>query len=342
MKETRKSRSTLGIVNQTESFLRETFYDKPRAWLIEAREKARDLPKTNFDLGCDFAERGQWYDALFRFRITLYLAPQYPQARYNMGCCYYNLGHMDKAKVALMRALRENPTHADAIFMLGAIDPSVLSPEQRPQHMPQDLTIKFFTSVAADYNKSEAQNQYRGGKVVAEQVKPLLPEKGYTVVDLGCGSGIASIPYRSLAAHIIGVDMTPAMVEQALITAQGEERLFEQVITADIEALGDQLEPASADVVLLVNVVQFVGALDKVFATAASLVKPEGVVAVTLEPYIAKDGFGIVVNTGRFGHGVMYAKQQAAAHGLVAAKQAAISLYAGSTAELLIFRKGGV
>lgn len=321
--------------------MREFVIERPRAWLVEAREKMRDLPKTNFELACDFAEQGKWHDALFRFKMTLYLQPNYPKALYNIGCCYYHLGKTDKARATFLQVLREQPGNSDAVFMLGAIDPHALSPEQRPRQMPRELVTKFFTSLAADYNRVEAQNQYRGGVAVAEQVKPLLPPSGLTVVDLGCGTGIAAIPYQGIASQMIGVDVTPAMVKEATSIAQGDKKLFTHVLEADIAQLNGEIMPRSADLVLLVNVVQFVGGLEQVLPCAAMLAKPGGIVALTLEPYTGSDAYGLVADTGRFGHNVAYVKELAARHGLVPAKQASVMLYPETKAELLVLRKEG-
>ncbi len=282
MEPSRNKRSLMSVVAEAESTLQELLYDRPMAWLQAARERMRDLPKTNFELGCKFAEMGKWHDALFRFRVTLYLQPAYPQAHYNLGCCYYRLGQRSKARAEFRRVLQAEPGNQDAIFMLASIDPQALSPNQRPQTMPEALVTKFFGSLAADYNLTEAENKYRGGVLVAEQVKPLLPTSDITVVDLGCGTGIAAIPYRSIAAEIIGVDRTPEMVEQAALQAQQEQKLFDRVVTADITALGDALAAGSADLVLLVNVVQFVGRLQEVMAEAARLLKPSGYIAVPM------------------------------------------------------------
>ncbi len=342
MVQTRKRVSILSLVTGAENVLREQLIERPRAWLVEAREKMRDLPKTNFELGCYFSEQGKWHDALFRFRVALYLRPNYPQALYNIGCCYFNLGNMAKARETLQQVLRETPTNSDAVFMLGAIDPNALTPEQRPKQMPRELVNSFFTSVAERYNQIEAQNQYRGGVLVAEQLKPLLAPSDVVIADLGCGTGIASIPYRAGAREIMGVDFTPAIVQQAQAIQQGDKKLLDRVVEADIASLGDAIAAASVDVVLLVNVVQFVGALDAVLATASRIAKAGALVAVTVEPYAGQDGFGLVANTGRFGHSAAYVKQVAAQHQLVAAKQTALNLYPESTAELIIFRKGAV
>lgn len=331
------------IVNDAEAFLRNLLYTQPKAWLAEAQHKVRDLPKTNFELGCDFADRGMWRDALFRFKITLFANPKYPQARYNLGCCYYRLGKIDKAREELKQVLKETPNHQDAIFMLGAIDPAALTPEQRPKHMPRELITKFFATVATNYNQIEAANKYRGGVLVAEQVKPLLPQQDITVVDLGCGSGIASIPYRSVAQKLIGVEFTPEMAAQARATGDGDKKLFDTVIEADIASVGEDVPSNNADLVLLVNVAQFIGGLEAAMQNATRMVKPGGYIAVTIEPYSGQGMYGLVADTGKFGHTTAYLKHLATANQLTPAKQTSLALYPAPApaVELIVLRKGG-
>ena len=341
MAASRKRVSILGFIDEAETLLRQKLYEEPRAFLLDAREKARDLPKTNFELGCRFAEDSKWHDALFRFKVVLYLRPDYPQARYNLGCCYFRLGRMGQAVQALKQVLRETPNHQDAIFMLAAIDPEALTPSQRPQTMPREMVSKFFSSVAAEYNTIEADNQYRGGVAVAEQLKPYLPADALTVVDLGCGTGIAAMPLRAQAGQMIGVDVTVAMATQAEAAMVGERKLYDRVIAADLAALGDTIAAESADLVLMVNVAPFVGALERPLMTAVRMLKPNGILALTVEPYKAMDSFGLVAKTGRFGHGNGYVNGLAASLELRRLKQGTFAMYPGADVELFLFAKSG-
>ena len=336
----RNKQSLLSLVTEAEATVREYLYERPQAWINDAREKMRDLPKTNFELGCNFAEQGKWHDAMFRFRVTLYLQPNYPQALYNLGCCYFRLNQQDKAISTLRQVLRNQPGNMDAVFMLAAINPRALPADQRPQQMPRALVTKFFSSIAPEYTRTEVENKYQGGAAVAEQVKPMLPpEGGLSVVDLGCGTGLAAVPFRPVAREMIGVEMTPAMAAQAKGQMLQGRTLYEQVIEADISAMGQELPAAVADLVLLVNVVQFVGALNGVMQGAARLLKPGGFLAVTIEPYLNTDGFGVTAS-GRFGHTAGYTQQVAASVGLAPVKTVRLSLYPNQDAQLLILRKG--
>ena len=335
-----RSASLFGLVGEAETFFRDNFYERPKAWAVEAREKMRNLPKTNFDLGVYFAELGKWHDALFRFRIALYFDANYPQAHYNLGYCHYQLGHYDKAAGIFKQVLRKTPDHRDAAFMLASIDPQAVPIAQRPQNMPRDMLLNFFSGLAANYNLIEADNQYRGGVLVAEQVRPFLPSVPLHVLDLGCGTGIASIPYRAMAASMIGVDLTPALVVQAKKEIFKDTPLFDQVIEADITSLGITLSDDWADLVLFINTAQYVGALNTVMLSAARSCKPGGLVALTVEPYPQAAGFGITVSSGRFGHSDAYVKQVAETAGLTFVKSAELALYPSTSAKFLLFSKG--
>lgn len=50
------------------------------------------------------------------------------------------------------------------------------------------------------------------------------PKKDDTVLDVACGPGIVACEYAKLVNHVTGIDLTPAMIEQARLL-QKEKRL---------------------------------------------------------------------------------------------------------------------
>jgi hypothetical protein len=58
MAQPRKNQSLFSFARETRDTLRDVFVAKPLAWWGEARVKMSDLPKTNFDLGCEIAVSG--------------------------------------------------------------------------------------------------------------------------------------------------------------------------------------------------------------------------------------------------------------------------------------------
>src|SRR5262245_3910210 len=127
MAEPRKKVSLSEMVNDAEKGLRDIVrFDRIQSKYASVRAKMKELHKTNYDLGYKFAGEGRWLDAIFRFRVVLYLSPDYPNANYNLGCCYMRLGRNAEAKAAFLKALKQSPGNADVMFMLASLDPSAL------------------------------------------------------------------------------------------------------------------------------------------------------------------------------------------------------------------------
>lgn len=340
MKPLRKKLSFKDTATEATSALRDLLVDQPKAYVREARVRLKDLPKSNFELACRFAREGKWFDAVFRFRMTLMLSPNYPNAQYNLGGCYIRMGKVNEGKAALLKALQQSPNNPDILFMLASVDPAALTVSQQPTTMPMDMVTAFFTRVAEGYDQTEAANKYQAGKVMFDLIKPHVTSASPVIVDLGCGSGIVARPWRAMAAQIHGVDVTPAMADLARAATHEQKKLFDSVSVGDARTLPAEIAAGTADMALAVNMAQFVGELAAIMQTAASALKPGGVFAITTEPTKRANGFGLVTETSRFGHSPAYVKQVASEAGFTLLKESAVQLYAGVTAAAYLFSKG--
>lgn len=340
MKRARKKLSFPSMFGEAGKVLSQTFVDQPKAWVAQARERMKNLPKTNFELGEMFAQQGRFTDALFRFRVTEFLQADYPLLWVNVGSCYFRMGRSAEAKSALLKGLKQAPNNQSAIFMLASIDPKALPAGVLPARMPKDMVIGFFNTVANGYDLDEANAKYQAGKVIYELLKPLVSNATPTILDLGCGTGIASRPWRAGASSITGVDFTPAMLAAANKATHADKKLFDTLIDADITQLPTSLPEASADVVLVVNVPQFVGELAGIMVGASRVMKQGAGLVITVEPHAGSTGFGINTSTGRFGHSAAYVAQMAEAAGLKLAKDEVVELYPTIAARAMVFTKG--
>ncbi len=340
MKPARKSVSLSNMVGEAGAALQEAVVGRPKAWVAQARERMKNLPKTNFELGVMFAEQGRFSDALFRFRITEYLQADYPLLWVNVGSCYFRMGQKDKAKTALLKALKQTPNNQSAIYMLASIDPKALPAGLKPERMPKDMVVGFFSAMANGYDLEEAREKYQAGKVIHDLLKPLVSAAVPAVLDLGCGTGIVARPWRAGASSITGVDFTPAMLTLANKATHADKKLFDTLVEADITQLPTSIPEASADAVLVVNVAQFVGDLAGIMVGAARAMKQGAALVITMEPYTANTGFGINSSTGRFGHSSAYVSQVAQSAGLKLAKDEAVELYPTIAARAIVFTKG--
>ncbi len=72
--------------------------------------------------------------------------------------------------------------------------------------------ISQFTKQAIPFTQlSEHSNQY-GFELIIELAKP---QKGDIVLDVACGPGIVACELAKFVSHVTGIDITPAMIEQA-------------------------------------------------------------------------------------------------------------------------------
>jgi ubiquinone/menaquinone biosynthesis C-methylase UbiE len=83
-----------------------------------------------------------------------------------------------------------------------------------------ELIIDQFTKQAIPFTQNGAQS-------AEYAVKRLLTisnvTKEDTVLDVACGSGLVSCELAKVARHITGIDITPAMIEQANLLKQGKD-----------------------------------------------------------------------------------------------------------------------
>jgi predicted TPR repeat methyltransferase len=313
----------------------------PKAYLDNINYKLKHLPLVNFNLGCDFADQGKWQDAIFRFRVALYFQPDYPKAHYNLGCCYLRTNNRIKAKAAFIHALKVKSTDADALFMLSALDPSAVPANSRPTRMPAKTITDFFGGLAERYDAIELTNHYHGGKMCFDALKSLIAGRtGLRVVDLGCGTGIASRPWRNIASHVTGIDFTPAMLQAARAVSIGDKPLFDELLENDLVSLATATASLDqADVILCCNVAQFVGDVQPLLQTLATQLKIGALVALTIEPFNIAAGYGVNIETGRFGHHPEAIKKIIQTLGFELKNEARVNLYPGVAAQLFIIVK---
>ena len=79
-----------------------------------------------------------------------------------------------------------------------------------------DLIISQFTKQAVPFTHNAAHSaEYAIKRVTLSDVS-----KKDTVLDIACGSGLVSCELARVVHHVTGIDITPAMIEQANLLRQ--------------------------------------------------------------------------------------------------------------------------
>jgi 2-polyprenyl-6-hydroxyphenyl methylase/3-demethylubiquinone-9 3-methyltransferase len=104
------------------------------------------------------------------------------------------------------------------------------------------------------------------------------PLEGLEILDIGCGAGLLAEPLSRLGAVVTGLDPAPTSIEvgRAHATATGAELTYRAGTVEDLAREG-----AKFDVVLAMEVVEHVADVPAFVATAASLVRPGGLIALS-------------------------------------------------------------
>lgn len=129
---------------------------------------------------------------------------------------------------------------------------------------------------------------------------------GLRILDLGCGTGLAGVTFKPLAAHLAGVDLSPRMVEKAR-----QRGLYDDLGVGDVvEAM--ERAPGGWDLLVAADVLVYIGDLAPVFAAAARALPAGGRFAATVErlPDGSAEEFCLGA-TRRYAHAEAYVRRSA-------------------------------
>ena len=241
---------------------------------------------------------------------ALELAPDYAPAWFVLGELREKLGNRAGAIDAFAQAKAADPQdrHGAALHLvrLGA-EPAVA--------MPESYVRTLFDGYAAGFDRALTEGlSYRAPEllfraVAAAQTGPRM--KFGSVLDLGCGTGLAALPFRPLSDWLVGVDLSPAMVAQA-----ESKQLYDRLATGELAAFlkGELDKGERYDLVVAADVFVYVNDLAPVLAAATKTLAPGGVFAFTVETH---PGEGVkLLQTLRYAHGEPYIRRALAGAGL--------------------------
>ena len=168
----------------------------------------------------------------------------------------------------------------------------------------------LFDQFAGDYDQRMiGQLGYAAPRILLDLASLVMPgRQDLAILDLGCGTGLAGLAFKSFAARLDGVDLSPLMVEKA--RARG---IYDHLVVADLETALAEQGPVY-DLVLAADTFVYLGDLAAVFAGVAGRLAPDGFLLFTTE---AGEGEGFELGPKRrWRHSEAYLRQAAIKAGL--------------------------
>ncbi|HEY2679087.1 MAG TPA: tetratricopeptide repeat protein [Steroidobacteraceae bacterium] len=184
------------------------------------------------------------------------------------------LNKMEESRAFLEKSLEVEPGHEAAAQLLAAFD------GHNPQRLEAGYVKALFDEDAEIFESHLVKAlHYDAPRELAALVEKLAGRPApWDVLDLGCGTGLVGSYIAPRARQLVGVDLSPKMLEQA-----GRCKHYHRLECTDLLEFLQTSETTSYDIILAADVFIYVGRLDEVISHARRLLRPGGLFAFSVE-----------------------------------------------------------
>jgi predicted TPR repeat methyltransferase len=282
-----------------------------------------------YNLGSAQLELGKFDDAIHSAREALRLSPAFSEALTLYAAALAATGAVDAgiellqkpeghlllairllnsrlfgpARVCLEKAAQESSGKAMARHLLSALS------GENPEHPVEGYVRELFDASAATFDQELVAKLGYG--IPRELVDALRAVAGasdsrWNVLDLGCGTGLVGVEIARHSASLVGVDLSPNMINLAR-----EREIYTELRCADLMAVlvDEAAGRARYDVVTAADVFIYVGKMDTAVKTIRQVLRPGGLFAFSAEA-TTTDGYRLGV-MGRYAHSADYLRRLA-------------------------------
>jgi predicted TPR repeat methyltransferase len=264
----------------------------------------------------DHAARGDFAGAADILAQTVEVAPAFATAWFALGAIRDRLGDRAGAVAAFEKVRDSDPDdYHGARLHLARLGSGDATPA-----MSETYVRRLFNQYAGRYDTALTERlAYRGPELLRDAVERTMramdrPLHFSSVLDLGCGTGLAGAAFRAIVDRLTGIDLSPAMIAQA--ECKG---VYDRLATADLTdfVVAEAGSGAQYDLVLAADVFVYVNDLTRIVAATTRVLAPGGVFAFTAETH---SGDGVqLLPTLRYAHGEAHIRRALKAAGLTPA-----------------------
>jgi predicted TPR repeat methyltransferase len=171
---------------------------------------------------------------------------------------------------------------------------------------------RLFDQHAADFDRALVERlDYRAPELLLAALRPPTGQRFRlrSVLDLGCGTGLSGAAFRPFCDRLVGVDLSPAMVQQA--RAKG---LYDRLEIAELMAFLGAEAGGQYELALAADVFVYCSDLTAIAAAVARVLAPGGLFAFTVETH-SEPGVRLQA-TLRYAHGAAHVRDALTRAGL--------------------------
>jgi predicted TPR repeat methyltransferase len=183
--------------------------------------------------------------------------------------------------------------------------------------MPAAYVRTLFDQYAPRFDAALTEGLgYRGPQILLTAIETACaaaqrPARFDSMLDLGCGTGLAGAAFRPLVRRLAGVDLSDRMV--AVARTKG---IYDRLESGDLLPFlhGEARDGARYDLIVAADVFAYLAWLPGVVAAAARVLAPGGLLAFTVETHASDDV--ILGEKLRYQHGAAHVRAAIAGAGL--------------------------
>jgi predicted TPR repeat methyltransferase len=238
------------------------------------------------------------------FRAALAANAGYAEVYESLGVLLYRQGRIDAA-AEVYRAWVENDPRSGTARHMAAAMAAATGAADAPVRAADRYVTEVFDRFAPTFERNLHDLGYRAPQLIAAALAQVLPAgRCAAALDAGCGTGLCGALLRPLAVRLVGVDLSPAMIERAR-----EKRCYDELHVAELCAFMGA-HGGEFDAVAAADTLVYFGALSEPFAAAADCLQCGGIFVFTLEKMPAdctRQGYRIEPH-GRYSHRLDYVR----------------------------------
>ncbi len=234
-----------------------------------------DYAEAQYHLGLVLEDQGKPEEAVVRYRKAISAKPDLVLAHYNLGTALNAQGKLDEAALCFQQVLRLEPDNDMAQFLLSSLT------GKNPERAPSRYVAHIFDNHAPNFDEHlvrELQYAVPENLVFLARQRANNSEERWSVLDLGCGTGLLGLAVAPYARQLVGVDLSAKMLAKAR-----DRNLYHRLEQLDLLSMM-RLEAASSyDLIVAADVFVYLGNLEDIIREMTRLLRPNGLVAFSVE-----------------------------------------------------------
>ena len=212
------------------------------------------------------AAQGRLADATTHYEFILQRLPHHEETLQGLLSCALSMDDQARARTYAERLLALKPFDENARYWHAVVH------GQTPPTQPAQVVTGIFDGYADQFDVHLVRGlQYRVPERVAQILLEHHPDRRFNLLDLGCGTGLVGVYLGRIEGHIIGVDLSEKMIEQA-----ARHQLYSRFHRVNVLDALRETPAEHYEAITCTDVLVYVGDLAPVIPNALRILKPGG------------------------------------------------------------------